>query len=86
MRKYPIDPKAYLGSCGLSKIDETKVLKTKGSLMKVESIAESSLGPFCNTFDLHYVIICLEKQLLVFFLSGALDKFYCNNYGDFRQD
>ena len=24
-----------------------------GSLMKVESIAECSLGAFCNTFDLH---------------------------------
>ena len=31
-----------------SKIDKIKVLKTNGSLMKVESIAE-----FCNTFDLH---------------------------------
>ena len=36
-----------------SKIDKTKVLKTNGSLMKVESIAECSLGAFCNTFDLH---------------------------------
>ena len=38
---------------GHSKIVETKVLKTNGSLMKVESIAECSLGAFCNTFDLH---------------------------------
>ena len=38
---------------GLSKIDKTKVLKTNGSLMKVQSIAECSLGAFCNTFDLH---------------------------------
>ena len=29
------------------------MLKTNGSLMKVESIAECSLGAFCNTFDLH---------------------------------
>ena len=36
-----------------SKIDKTKVLKINGSLMKVESIAECSLGAFCNTFDLH---------------------------------
>ena len=36
-----------------SKIDKTKVLKTSGSLMKVESIAECSLGAFCNTFALH---------------------------------
>ena len=35
------------------KRDNTKVLKTNGSLMKVESIAECSLGAFCNTFDLH---------------------------------
>ena len=38
---------------GHSKLDKTKVLKTNGSLMKVESIAECSLGVFCNTFDLH---------------------------------
>ena len=36
-----------------SNIDKTKVLKTNGSQMKVESIAECSLGAFCNTFDLH---------------------------------
>ena len=35
-----------------SKIDKTKVLKTDGSLMKVESTTECSLGAFCNTFDL----------------------------------
>ena len=38
---------------GHSKIDKTKVLKTNGSLMKDENIAECSLGAFCNTFDLH---------------------------------
>ena len=38
---------------GHSKIDKTKVLKTNNSLMKVDSIAECSLGAFCNTFDLH---------------------------------
>ena len=36
-----------------SKIDKTKVFKTVGSLMKVESIAECSLGAFCNTFEMH---------------------------------
>ena len=36
-----------------SKIDKTKVFKTNGSLMKVESIAECSKRAFCNTFDLH---------------------------------
>ena len=38
---------------GQLEIDKTKVLKTGGSLMKIESIAECSLGAFCNTFDLH---------------------------------
>ena len=56
---------------GHSKLDETMVLKTNGSLMKVESIAECSLGAFCNTFDLHLAIIRLENHFLVF-LSGCL--------------
>ena len=38
---------------GHSKIDKTKILMTNSSLMKVERIAECSLGAFCNTFDLH---------------------------------
>ena len=38
---------------GHSKIDKTKILKTNGSLMKVKSIAECSLGAFCNIFGLH---------------------------------
>ena len=38
---------------GNSKKQKTKVLKTDGTLMQVESIAECSLGAFCNTFDLH---------------------------------
>ena len=29
--------------------------------MQGESIAECSLGAFCNTFDLHYAIISLDK-------------------------
>ena len=57
---------------GHSKIDKTNVLKTNDSLMKVESIAECSLGAFCNTFDLHLAIIGLENQFLVFLLSGRL--------------
>ena len=32
---------------------KTKILKTDGSLMQVKSIAECSLGAFCNTFELH---------------------------------
>ena len=38
---------------GHSKTDKTKVLKTNGSLMNVESIAECFLGAFCNSFGLH---------------------------------
>ena len=34
------------------KTKQRKVLKTIDSLMRVESIAECSLGAFCNTFDL----------------------------------
>ena len=41
---------------------QTKVLKTNGSVMKVEKFAECSLGAFCNTFDLHLGIIGLENQ------------------------
>ena len=43
-----------------------------GSLMKDESIAECSLGAFCNTFDLHKGIIGFENQFFVYFLSGHL--------------
>ena len=32
-----------------SKVDKTKVYKTDGSLMQVESNAECSYGAFCNT-------------------------------------
>ena len=38
---------------GHSKIDKTTVLKTNGSLKKVESIEECSKRAFCNSFDLH---------------------------------
>ena len=48
-------------------MDKTLVLKTNGSLMKVESIAECS-----NTFGLHKGIIGLENQFGVFFLGGHL--------------
>ena len=33
--------------------------------MQVESIAECSLGAFCNTFDLHYAIIGLDNWSFV---------------------
>ena len=71
---YNIFTKFYSKTCLEQplKKDKTKVLKTNGSLMKVESIAECSHGAFCNTFDLYYAIISLENQSSVFFLSGDL--------------
>ena len=50
---------------GHSKIDKIKVLKTNSSLMKIETIAEFSLGAFCTTFDMHKAMIGLENQFLV---------------------
>ena len=38
---------------GYSKIDKNKVLKPCGSLMQFKTIAECSMGAFCNTFDLY---------------------------------
>ena len=35
---------------------------TNGSLMKVESIGECSIGAFCNSFDLHLAIISLQSK------------------------
>ena len=41
--------------------------------MKVESIAECSLGAFCNGFDLHKAIIGIEnKQIVCPFLERSL--------------
>ena len=41
--------------------------------MQVDSIAECSLGVFCNTFDLLYAIIGLEKtNSFCLYLSGLL--------------
>ena len=57
---------------GHSNIYKTKVLTKKDCLMKVESVAECSLGAFCNTFGLQLAIIGLESQFLVLFLSGRL--------------
>ena len=63
---------------------------TGGSLMQVESIAECSLGAFCNTYDLHLEIIVLENQFLVFILSGRLRQvlLYADsaNIGDFSKE
>ena len=59
-------------SGSLKKKRQSKGLKDKSSLMKVESIAECSKRAFCNTFDLHQAIIGLQKQFLVFCWSGRL--------------
>ena len=40
--------------------------------MKAESIAEFSLGAFCNTFDLHYAIIGLKKPIFGLLLEWPL--------------
>ena len=57
-----------------SKIDKTKVLKQCGSLMQVKSTAESPTGAFCNTFDLHSVIIGMENIFWGLLLSGRFRK------------
>ena len=62
--------------------------------MKVECIAECSLGTFCNTFDLHKAIIGLESEFLVFFewllKTGFTNEthfiLYCNLYDELRQN
>ena len=56
---------------GHSKIDKTKVLETNVSLMKVESIAECSLGAFCNTWPALSNNQSWEP-IFVFILSGHL--------------
>ena len=53
-----------------SKIDKTKVLKTYGSLMKVESIAECSPWSILQYFW-PALIISLENQFFVFFWVAA---------------
>ena len=54
------------------KNDKTKTLMTNGSLTRSKELQSAPLGAFCNTFDLHYVIIGLESQSLVFYLCGRL--------------
>ena len=48
---------------------------TNGSIIKVESFA--AFGAFCNTFDLHYAIIGLENQFVVYMRVVVLHRFYC---------
>ena len=47
---------------------QKKILTSNSSLMKVKSIAECSLGAFCNTFDLHQAKIGIKSHFF-FFLS-----------------
>ena len=57
------------------KIGKIKVLKTdNGSLMQVESIAECSLGPFCNTLACIKRKSVLKTNFWYFFLSGRLRR------------
>ena len=60
---------------GHSKIDKTKVLKTGGSLVQVESIAECSIRAFCNTLTCIKRISVLKTYFWVFFRVTALDRF-----------
>ena len=48
---------------------------TNDSLMKLKVLQNA--GAFCNTFDLHYVIIGLENQFVVFLRVAVLHRFYC---------
>ena len=57
---------------GHSQIDTTKVLMTKGSLMKVNSIAECSKGSILQYFWPALSDNWYWKPILVFFLSGRL--------------
>ena len=59
---------------------QTKVIKINGSLIKVKSIAECSLGAFCNTFYLHLAIICLETNNLASFWGADYDMLYSNAF------
>ena len=67
---------------GHSKIDKTKVLKTNGSLMKVESIAECILQYFWPALSDNRS----WKPILIFFLSGRLRQvlLYLNCIAYFR--
>ena len=43
-----------------------KIIKTDYRIMQVKSIAECSKGAFCNTFDLHLALICLNYLCCVY--------------------
>ena len=62
---------------GHSKIDKTKILMAKGSLMKVQSIAECSPWSILQYFWPALSDNLSWKPILVFFLSGCLRQVYC---------
>ena len=41
-------------------------------------LQNAPLGAFCNTFDLHYAIVGLENQFVVFLRVAVLHRFYCS--------
>ena len=62
-----------------SKIDKTKIFYDKWYLNEgrkycrmLPLLQNAPRGAFCNTFDLHQVIIGHGNQFFVFFLSGRL--------------
>ena len=57
-----------------SKIDKTKILKTNGSLMKVESIAECSHWPYPQKFIAFQRIFFF---FFFFFFSNSVNKIFC---------
>ena len=77
---YPRTVNVYSKTCVKRPLKNrhTNILSTNGILMKVISVAECSLGAFCNTFDLHYAIIGNENYFSVFLRVTILHRFYCN--------
>ena len=53
-------------------------IKTDYRIMQVKSIAECSQGAFCNTFDLHLALICLNDLCCVYLWVAVLGRFYCS--------
>ena len=47
---------------------------TNGSLMEAKVLHSAPLGAFCNNFDLHLVIICIENQFWLVFESGRFTQ------------
>ena len=52
-------------------------IKTDYRIMQVKSIAECSQEAFCNTFELHLALICLNDLRWVYLSEAVLGRFYC---------